>query len=161
MSKHVDKPIRLYVMTIFIVIAYGFLPLVSTIPIGGLYLLFGPRFLPYNGSVQVLNGPDGDISIVLLVITLTLSFFAAGSAIVTFLGVQEGRSATLIFLTLDVGWWFFLVVTAILNNNGPQADAIQMGSQLIFPPAWLVFVWWNLTRPDITAWLKYKSELDT
>jgi len=161
MAKPVDKPIRLYVVTIFIVLAYGVLPLVSVFPLThGSFLLVGPSFLPFNGSIQVLYGPDGDISPVLLVVTLALSFFSVASAIVAFLGISEGRVAALIFLTLNVAWWFFLVITAIMNGEVEAAETIGLVTQLIFPPLWLVFVWWNFTRPDITAYLKYRSEVD-
>lgn len=43
MAKRVDKPIRLYVMTIFIVIAYCVLPLTSVFPFTGGFLAVGPR----------------------------------------------------------------------------------------------------------------------
>lgn len=59
MAKRVDKPIRLYVMTTFVVIAYGLFPFVSVFPFTGGFLIFGPRFLPYNGSLQFLYGVDG------------------------------------------------------------------------------------------------------
>lgn len=160
MPKKVDKPIRLYVMTIFIVIAYGVLPMTSVFPFTGGFLLVGPRFLPYNGSFQVLYGPDGDVSPFLLVVTITLCALAAGAAIVTFLGVKEARMATLIVLILDVAWWFFLVISAIMGAER-GADALEFGLQLLFPLPWLIFVWWNMTRPDIKAWLDYQSELES
>jgi len=160
MPKHVDKPIRLHVITIFIVLAYGLLPLCSYFPAGHWVVLVGPRFLPFNGSVLALYGPDGNISIVLLVITLALSFFSVGSAIVAFLGVAEGRIATLIFVTLDVAWWFFLVIIAVMNTASDSGDKLGLVGQLILPPVWLGFVWWNLTRPDISTWLKYMSEVN-
>lgn len=159
MVKKVDKPIRLYVMTIFVVIAYGILPLVSVFPFTGGYLLVGPRFLPFNGSLQVLYDSNGEISMTLLVVTLGLSLLAAGSAIVTFLGVKEGRVATLIFLTLNVAWWFYLVITAMTYND-QASDNLGLGLQLLFPPLWLALVWWNMTRPDIASWLSYQEQLE-
>ena len=144
-------------MTIFIVIAYGLLPLVSVFPFTGGLLLVGPRFLPFNGSIQVLYDSNGEIPMMLLLVTLGLSLLAVSSAIVTFLGVKEGRAATLILITLDVGWWFYLVVTAMTNSeNAP--DKLRLGLQLLFPPLWLVFVWWNMTRPDIGNWLRYQEQ---
>ena len=132
----------------------------SYFPAGDWILLLGPRFLPFNGSVLFLYGPNGDVSVILLVITLALSFFSVGSAIVTFLGVAEGRVATLIFVTLDVSWWFFLVIAAIMNSPSDPVDKFGLGTQLIAPPFWLGGVWWNYTRPDMSAWLKYMSEMD-
>jgi hypothetical protein len=158
MTQRVDKPIRLHVMTIFVVIAYGLLPLISVFPFAGGFLLIGPRFLPFNGSIQVLYGSDGQISLILLVITLALSLSSAASAVVGFLGVSEARVATLLFVTLDVAWWFFLVIVTLIDSDGPSK--IQLIGQLIFPPAWLVFVWWNLTRPDLVAYYRYMATLD-
>ena len=104
MTERVDKPIRLHVITIFIVIAYGLLPLVSVFPFSGGYLLVGPRVLPFNGSIQVLYDSQGEISLFLLVVTLGLSFASVASALVTFAGILEGRVAALTFLTLNVAW---------------------------------------------------------
>lgn len=159
MAKIVDKPIRLYLLTVFIVIAYGLFPLTSVFPVGRDLWLVGPRFLPFNGSVLALYGPDGDISIVLLVVTLSLSFFSIGSTIVAFYGVAEGRTAALIFLTLNLAWWFFLVISSLFYGEGPPNRVVQLIGQLIVPPFWLAAIWWNFTRPDISAWLKYMSEV--
>lgn len=159
MTKKVDKPIRLYVFTIFLVLGYGVMPLVSVFPAGRGLLLLGPRFLPFNGSVYALFGDNGDISTVLLIVTLLLSFGTVGAAIVTFLGVREAKWPTLILLTLDVGWWFFLVVSAIMNADDTEST-FSLGTQLLFPPFWLALVWWNWTRTDISAWLNYRADLE-
>jgi len=160
MAKRVDKPIRLHLVTIFIVIAYGVLPLVSAIPFDGRYLLLGPIFLPYNGSVQMLYGPDGDVSLLLLLVTLVLSFFSVGSAIVAFFGVSEGRTAALTFITLDVAWWAFLVTSAVMLSGDRTGVVIHAIPELAIPPVWLAVIWWNYTRPDISAWLLYTSEVN-
>ena len=158
MPKSVDKPIRLYVITIFIVVAYGLMPIVSAFPYGDGLMLIGPRFLPFNGSVIALQDGNGEIPMLLLVVTIGLSLISVGLAVITFFGVGEARWATLVFLTLNVAWWFYLVMDAIMANaNSPQS--LSWGLQLLFPPLWLGFVWWNWTRPDIKAWLDYQAEL--
>src|SRR5688572_7966072 len=144
MVRRVDKPIRLHVMTIFIVIAYGLLPIISAIPIGGGILLVGPRFLPFNGSVQALYDGNGEISTLLLIVTLGLGLSAVGSAVVTFFGVGETRWITLLLLTLNLGWWFFLVISAIMESDN-SSQSLSWALQLLFPPLWLAFVWWNWT----------------
>ena len=144
-------------MAIFVVIAYGLWPLVSVIHVArNMVFLIGPRFLPFNGSIQILYDTDGEISLVLLVVTLALGLLSAGSAIVAFSGISEGRTATLLFVTLDVAWWFFLVIIAMSSSDVP--NFIGLLGQLIFPPAWLVFVWWNFTRPDIGAYYRQEAE---
>lgn len=159
MARKVDKPIRLYVMTIFIVIAYGFLPLVSAIPFTGGVFLFGPRFLPFNGSTLVLYDSSGEISTVLLIVTLALSLMSVFAAIITFLGVRECRWPTPILLTLNLAWWFFLVINAIMIE-GNTPDSFRWALELLIPPFWLVFVWWNWSKSDVTEWLDYQSELE-
>lgn len=160
MVKRVNKPIRLYVITIFIFVAYGLFPLVSVFPFTGGLLLVGPRFLPFNGSVLVLQDANGEIPTLLLIITICLCLFSVGAALITFFGVGEARWATLGLLTLNVAWWFYLVISAIIEaGNAPQSYELAM--QLLFPPLWLVFVWWNWTRPDIKAWLDYQAKLDS
>ena len=32
--------------------------------------------------------------------------------------------------------------------------------ELAIPPVWLAVIWWNYTRPDISAWLLYTSEVN-
>jgi hypothetical protein len=160
MAKLVDKPVRLYALTIFILVAYGLFPLVSVFPMGRDLWLIGPRFLPFNGSILALYGRDGDISIIQLVVTVSLSFVSLGSTIVAFYGVAEGRTAALIFLTLNLAWWFLLVITSITYSEGAPDRIIPLVGQLVFPPIWLAGVWWNFTRPDISAWLKYMSEVN-
>jgi len=158
MPKHVDKPIRLHVLTIFIVIAYGFFPLVSTIRFSWGYLLFGPVFLPFNGSIQVLYDSNGEISLFMLVVTIALSLLTVGSAIIAFLGISEGRTGALIFSTLNVAWWSLIVVAAVLKSNDRPGAIIQSVLELLVPPVWLAVIWWNYTRTDISAYLKYMSE---
>ncbi len=145
-------------MTIFIVIAYGLMPLVSAFPYAGGLLLIGPRFLPFNGSFQVLQDVNGEIPLFLLFVTLSLSLFSVGSAVVTFLGVGEARWLTLIFLALNVAWWFYLVIGAIMTGEN-ASQSLGLATQLLFPPLWLGFVWWNWTRPDIKEWLDYQAKL--
>ena len=159
MAKKIDKPIRLYVMTIFIVIAYCLLPLTSVFPFTGGFLLVGPRFLPFNGSFQVLYDAQGDASQFLVVVTVSLCLLVAGAAIVTFLGIKEARLITLILVTIDVAWWVYLIISAVIGSES-NSSALQFGLELLFPFPWLVFVWWNMTKPDIKAWLDYQSEQD-
>src|SRR5580765_6364345 len=138
MAKTIDKPIRLYVMTIFIALAYGLLPLVSVFPFTGGFLLVGPMFLPLNGSVQVLYDANGEIPLLLLVITLCLSLSAVGAVVVTFFGIREARWPTIVLLTLDVAWWFFLVISAIMGSeNAPES--FRLVFELLIPPIWLAF----------------------
>lgn len=68
MVKRVDKPIRLYVLAIFIVVAYGLMPFVSVFFVSKHEaLLIGFRNLQFNGSILVLYDAYGNADIMRLV----------------------------------------------------------------------------------------------
>lgn len=155
----IDKPIRLHVLTIFIIVAYGIMPFVSVFFIDIRQAFFiGLRNLPFNGSPLVLYDADGSADPLLVSISVILCLFSAASAIWAFYGDSTGRTATLVFLTLDVAWWMGIVVYAMLYSETPGTDKFRWAVELIGPPIWLGFVWWNFTRRDISAYYKYVSE---
>lgn len=158
MAKRLDKPIRLYALTIFIVLGYGIFPFVSVLPFLRGFWLFGPRILPFNGSPLVLYDANGEAPVLLVIISVLLAVFCTISAVAAFYDLKEGRVAALVLVTADVLWWSFLVIMAIMNNENPGEAAFKFGSQLIFPPFFLAVVWWNFTRPDIGAYYKQQSE---
>lgn len=159
MAKNVDKPIRLYVLMVFIVVAYGLMPFVSVVFLDSrTAFLIGFRTLPFNGSILFLYDANGDASPVLIFVSLFLCLFSAASAIWAFYGDWLGRIATLLFVTGDVLWWSCLVIYAIFDDANSSSDKIGWISQLIFPPMWLGFIWWNFTRPDVNAYYRFKSQ---
>ena len=160
MARRVDKPIRLYVLAVLVVIGYGLLPLVSVFPFTGGFFLVGPRILPFNGSIQFLYGPDGEAPFLLIFISLFLGIFSAASAIFAATGVREGRTATLIFVTLNFGWWNLLAALAILNSDKPGETAFQSIDYFVFPPIWFAIIWWNYFRPDIGAYYHQQDRLE-
>ena len=157
--RRVDKPIRLHVLAIFIVVAYGFMPFVATFPYSSGYFLIGLRNLPLNGSIAFLYGPEGDAPFILILVSLFLCIFSAASAIWAFAGDREGRTATLIFISLNVLWWTALVLMAILQNDLPANLILQLVFQIIPPFFWLGFIWWNFTRADISQYYDYQASL--
>lgn len=161
MPKRVDKPIRLYVLTIFIVVAYGLMPFVSVFFVSSReILLIGFRNLPFNGSIFVLYDADGSANFLLILGSLFLCIFSAASAICAFYGDSAGRVAALAFVTADVLWWSTIVLYAISFGEVNASDKLSWLLQLVGPPVWLGFIWWNFTRPDINAYYKFKSETD-
>ncbi len=159
MAKKVDKPIRLYVLMIFIVVAYGLMPFVSVVFLDSrMALLIGLRTLPFNGSILFLYDANGEASTVLVFVSLFLCLFSAASAIWAFYGDSLGRIATLLFVTGDVLWWSGLVMYAILASENPSQNKLSWIFQLIIPPIWLGFIWWNFTRPDVNAYYRFKSQ---
>ena len=157
--RRVQKPIRLHVLMIFIVLAYGIMPFVSAFPYSGGFLLIGPHHLPLNGSMYMLYGPEGNAPFLLVCVTLFLCVFSAASAIWAFVGFTEGRTATLIFVTLDVLWWSLLVILALSQSDIPRF--IGLVYELVPPIFWLAFIWWNFTRPDVSEYYRYQSQIQT
>lgn len=156
--QRVDKPIRLYVLAIFIVVAYGILPFISVFFVdASMALLIGFRNLPLNGSILFLYDSDGEANFALLFVSLFLCVFSAASAIWAFYGDSAGRIATLVFVTLDVLWWTGIVVYAMVNAENSGSDKLGWATQLLIPPIWLGFIWFNFTRTDLSAYYRFKS----
>ncbi len=158
--RRVQKPIRLYVLTIFIVVAYGIMPFISAMPYGRGFILFGLWNLPLNGSIYFLYGPNGESSLAIILISLLLCAFSAASAIWAFYGDKEGRIATLAFVTLNVLWWTALVIFAIAGNDLPPQSMMRLAIEPIPPLFWLGFIWWNYTRADVNEFYAYRSSLE-
>ena len=156
--KRVQKPIRLYVLAIFIVVAYGLMPFVSVMPVGRDFFLFGLWNLPLNVSIFVLWDSDGNAPpFMIIVVCLALCVFSAASAVWAFYDSRVGRIATLTFVSLDVLWWTILVIVAILESESPGSQALQLVIQPIPPLFWLAFIWWNFTRADVNAYYAYQA----
>ena len=158
MAKRLDKPIRLYVLAVFVVVGYGLLPLVSAFPFSGGGLLVGPIILPLNGSILALTGSYSETPVWVVAISLSLSLFAALASVLAAAGISEARWATLVLVTLDVLWWIFLVVLLVRSSENPAGAGIRASIEIIIPLFWLGFVWWNYTRPDITAYYRQIDE---
>jgi hypothetical protein len=156
--KRVDKPIRLYILTIFIVIVYGLLPFASVFFIDSRsVLIIGPRALPFNGSIAVLLQSDGETSLPLVFVSLFLCVFSAGSAIWAFAGDRLGRVSCLSFVTTNVVWWTGIVVYALTVAEAQVSEKLGWVFQILIPPFWLAAIWWNFTRPDLNAYYDFKS----
>jgi hypothetical protein len=161
MVKRVDKPIRLEVLMIFIVVAYGLMPFVSVLFLdSNTAFLVGVRNLPFNGSILFLYDSKGDANVLLIFISLFLCLFTAASAVWAFYGDSLGRIATLLFVTCDVLWWSGLVGYAISTSESLLIDKMDWIFQLIPPPFWLGFIWWNFTRPDVNAYYRFTSQTE-
>lgn len=157
--KRVDKPIRLYVVTIFIVLAYGVMPFISTLPYSRGFILLGLWNLALNGSIWVLYGPNSEAPLILILVSLFLCVFTAASAVWAFTGDREGRTATLIFVSLDVLWWTALVITVLITNDLPGTAVMQLSIEIIPPFLWLGFIWWNFTRGDMNDYYNYRAKV--
>ena len=148
-------------LTIFIALGYGLLPFVSALPVLDGFVIRGLLFrtLPLGGSILLLYGPDGTAPFLLVLVSLFLCVFSVVSAIWAFIGYAEGRTATLIFLSLNVLWWSALLVSAIVSGDTDEMLLWKLPLELLLPIGWLIFVWWNFMRPDVTEYYRYRSTL--
>src|SRR5829696_7961729 len=141
--RRLQKPIRLYVLTIFVVMAYGLMPFIATMPFGKGFLLFGLWNLPFNGSVYVLYGSDGEAPFLLLLVSLFLCAFSAFSSVVAFYGSSAARIATPVLVSLDVLWWTALVITTLVNGELSNSQMIPQAIEPLTSLLWLCCIWWN------------------
>jgi len=160
LARTVDRPIRLYVLTILIVAAFGILPFVSAFVMdNGEIWSVGHGYLPFDGSIFVLYGKDGNADFMSVFVSLFLCVFSAASAIWAFYGDWLARVSTLVFVTADVLWWIGLTAYAIAMAN-TFTDKASLVLEVVVPLVSLGFIWWNFTRPDVNAYYKFKSECE-
>ena len=146
-------------LAIFIVVAYGLMPLCSVFFVSSREAwLVGFKNLPLNGSVLMLYSSDGSADIVLISVSLFLCVFSAASAIWAYSGDSAGRIAALAFVSADVLWWSAIVIYAIASADVDGSARMNWIFELVGPPIWLGFIWWNFTRPDVNAYYRFKSE---
>jgi len=155
--KRIQKPIGITVWVIFIVIGYGLFPFFGVIPFAREFWYWSLGVLPFNGSIYILYGPNGEVSFVLILVSLLLCVFSAASAIWANTGQNEGRFSMLTILTLNVSWWIFLVALALLNQEKPGENTFKMIFEIVKPPVYLVFIWWYFTKADVVAYYRQQS----
>jgi hypothetical protein len=63
----------------------------------------------------------------------------------------------LIFVSLNVLWWVFLIISAIAYNESKNSEWIRLIPSLIQPVVWLCLTWWYFTRNHVIAYYKQNS----
>jgi len=154
-NRRVQKPVVIYVLTILIVIGYGAIPFLTALPVLGRRFIF--EALPFNGSITMLYGPDGDASFLLVFVSLFLCVFSVASTIWAFYGFTAGRIAALAIITANFLWWTFLVIIAIAEAGTKNRFLVDLLGSLILPPVWLGVIWWQFTRPEVVAYYLRKN----
>lgn len=137
--RRISKPIGVYVLTILIFIRLG---------------LF--QFINYWVEIQ---RSDGDVPFSIVFISLFLSVFTAAAAIWAFYGDNLARIAILVFVSLNVLWWFFLIVSAIAYNDSETFGWLKFLPTLIQPVFCLCITWWFFNKKDVVAFYKQQSQI--
>lgn len=63
----------------------------------------------------------------------------------------------LVFVSLNVLWWVFLLISAIAYNESKNLEWIRLIPSIIQPVVWLGATWWYLTKRDVVAFYKQNS----
>lgn len=137
--RRIQKPVGIYVLTILIFIRLG---------------LF--QFLNYWTEIQNENG---EVPFTIVFISLFLAVFTAATAIWAFYGDNLARIAILIFVSLNVLWWFFLIVSAIAYDKSERQEWIGWIPLLIQPVFCLCLTWWFFTKQEVVAYYKQQSQV--
>lgn len=138
-KRRISKPVGVYVLTILIFIRLG---------------LF--QFINYWVEIQ---RSDGDVPFSIVFISLFLSVFSAAAAIWAFYGDNLSRVVILILVSLNVLWWFFLIVSAIAYDTSEKLGWIKLLPSLIQPIFCLCVTWWFFTKSDVVAYYKQQSQI--
>lgn len=136
-KKRISRPVGIYVFTIAIFVRLG---------------LF--EFINYWSDIQ---NSDGNVPFVIVFVSLFLCAFTAGSAVWAFYGDDTARIALLIFVSLNVLWMTFLVITAIGYSESNGIEVARLIPGLFQPVAWLIGTWWYFTKSDVVAYYKQQS----
>jgi hypothetical protein len=100
---------------------------------------------------------DGDVPFTIVFVSFFFTVFTAASAIWAFFGDNLGRIFLLIFVSLNVLWWMFLILGAIANSESKNLEWLNFVPKLIQPTIILVGTWWYLTKSDVVAYFKQNS----
>ncbi len=132
--RRISKPIRVYVLTIILFVRLGVF-----------------QFVRYWSEIQ---NASGNVPFILVFISFFLAGFTMLAVVWAYFGDDLGRIMLLIFVSLNVLWWFFLTISAIANSDSNNLEWIRFTPELIQPTVWLVLTWWYFTKKDVVAYYK-------
>lgn len=132
--RRIQKPIGIYVLTILIFIRLGVFQLL-------------------NYWYEIQNSDD-NLPFTIVFVSLFLTIFTAASAVWAFVGDNSGRIALLIFVSLNVLWWIFLILMAIAFSESQRLEWLRLIPSLIQPIFCLIITWWYFTKEHVVAYYK-------
>ncbi len=133
-KRRIQKPVGIYVLAIAVFIVLGIL-----------------QFLRYWIEFQKMSE---DLPFIMVFIPLFLCGFTALSAIWVAVGDNLSRIVLLIFASLNVLWWTFLVILANAYDDSKQLAFLYLTTTLIRPVFVLICCWWYFTKKDVVAFYK-------
>lgn len=136
-QRRIQKPIGIYVMAIAVFLVHGCL-----------------QFFTYWWNFQLF---DGTLPFAVVFVSLFLCVFTAFSAVWAAIGDNTARIALLIFDSLGVLWWLFLVIVMIANIDSHNFAALGFIVTLVRPLFFLGLCWWYFTKKEVVAFYKQNS----
>lgn len=134
-KRRIQKPIGIYVLCIAVFLVLGIL-----------------QFIRYWVEFQKIGNED--LPFMMVFIPLFLCGFTAFSAIWAAIGDNLSRIILLIFSSLNVLWWTFLVIMANVYDDSKQLAFLYLTTTLIRPIFVLICCWWYFTKKDVVAFYK-------
>lgn len=138
--RRIQKPVGIYVFAIAVFIILGVL-----------------QFIRYFIEFQNANE---DLPFTMVFIPLFLCVFTAASAIWVSFGDNLSRIILLVFVSLNVLWWAFLVIMAVAYDDSKNLAFLRFLPTLIRPLFIFVCCWWYFTKKEVVAYYKQNSELE-
>lgn len=160
MTRRISRPVSLIVATILVIYGYGIPPFLPSIDVPRVGILFGVAALPFNGSIAVLRGENGEVPFLFVFVTLLLCAFTIASVFWAYIGHNEGRIVFLACVSLNFLWWTFLVLMAMAYNENSLEDQLRLGLSLVRPIIWIVCLWVYFTRKDLVAYYKQEDKIN-
>ena len=133
--RRIAKPLGLYIITVFDIIALGLVPLVSV-------LLLARR-------------EDVELPFVVVLIYVGLAFSVMGAAVWACIGDNAGRYLLLGLVTISSV--LFIVNGAISVSDGGSTSIASVGL-IIRATFWIVINWWYFNRKHVVAYFRQDSK---
>ncbi|MEZ5429424.1 MAG: hypothetical protein R2747_24485 [Pyrinomonadaceae bacterium] len=131
MKRRISKPIGVYVLTILIFLGLGVF-----------------QFLKY---FELFRNAEEDVPLTIVFISLFLAAFTAGAAVWSYFGDNAGRITLLVFVSLNVLWAVFWIITEI-SYQATYRESVALWFNLGKALAWLGVYWWYFTKKSVVAY---------
>lgn len=103
--------------------------------------------------------------IIIAALVIGLDVFCAASAAWAFFGDNAGRVALLVFVSLNLLWSIFVLISLISNaepkaNGYYEASIFIFGLTLLKPLFLFALCWWYFTKKEIIAYYKQENNYE-
>lgn len=141
-ERNIQKPVGIYAVCLAVILAHG-----------------GIQFLYYYRDFMLL---EGDIPFTITFISLFLLGFNVATAIWAIYGDNLSRICLLIFDSLNVLWFVFLVVISIAYSETQNLEFLKIIT-IIFRPLVISIIvlcicWYFFTKSEVVAYYKHISK---